>query len=32
MERIYALRLLVLITVGAIALVVVFALLQVGYP
>jgi hypothetical protein len=32
MERIYALRLLALITVGALALVVVFALLQVGYP
>jgi hypothetical protein len=31
MERIYALRLLVFIAVGAIALVFIFALLQVGY-
>jgi hypothetical protein len=32
MERIYALRLLVFVTIGALALVIVFALLQVGYP
>jgi hypothetical protein len=32
MERIYAFRLLVFMTVAALALVVIFALLQVGYP